>query len=171
MSDGSLQKPALFNGLSRQYQKKDEDSEDYPPENVRVQMNAASLLDEISENMVEYFDVVAQKDWANCEAKANVEVDGKVLLENVPATYLLFLEKYEATEHHPAQTELVSLDEVVGTWHTVLHSGAIPAPRKKVLQKRLQNLIKAVKFAREAANESKAPKKEVGQRVFGYLFE
>ncbi len=216
----AFQKPALFNGLSRQYQKKDEDSEDYPPENVRVQMNAAALLDEISENMVEYFDVVAQKDWANCEAKANVEVDGKVLLENVPATYLLFLEKqlndlkdevaklpeldpahdwtldaatnvykaaptqtsktkkvpkvivkYEATEHHPAQTELVSLDEVVGTWHTVLHSGAIPAPRKKVLQKRLQNLIKAVKFAREAANESKAPKKEVGQRVFGYLFE
>ena len=33
------------------------------------------------------------KDWANCSAKADVVVDGQKLLEGVPATYLLFLEK------------------------------------------------------------------------------
>jgi hypothetical protein len=30
----------------------------------------------------------ATKDWANCVAKADVKVDGTVLLEGVPATYL-----------------------------------------------------------------------------------
>ena len=215
----AFQKPALFNGLSRQYQKKDEDGEDYPPENVRVQMNAESLLAEIAEQMTELFDITAQKDWANCEARAHVEIDGQVVIEDVPATYLLFLEKqlndlkdelnkipeldaahdwtleaatnvyksaaaltsktkkvpkvivkYEATEHHPAQTEIVNVDEVVGTWQTTQHSGALPEPRKRVLQKRLQTLIKAVKFAREAANEAPAPKKNVGASVFAYLF-
>ncbi|MCA9556006.1 MAG: hypothetical protein KC933_38635 [Myxococcales bacterium] len=215
----AFQKPALFNGLSRQYQKKDEDGEDYPPEHVRVQMNADALIAEIGEQMTELFDITAQKDWANCEAKADVVVDGQVLIEGAPATYLLFLEKqlndlkdelnkipeldaahdwmldaatniyksaatltsktkkvpkvivkYEATEHHPAQTEIVHVDEVVGTWQTTQHSGALPEPRKRTLQKRLQTLIKAVKFAREAANEASAPKKDVGAAVFAYLF-
>ncbi len=214
----AFQKPALFSGLSRQYQKKDEDSEDYPSENVRVQMNAERLLTEIGENMTELFDVTAQKDWANCTARANIEVDGKVLLKDVPATYLLFLEKqlndlkdelnkipeldpahdwtldvatnvyksaptltsktkkipkvivkYEATEHHPAQTEIVNMDEVVGTWQTVVHSGALPEPRKKLLQKRLVALIKAVKFARESANGGDAPAQSAGSAIFGYL--
>ena len=216
----SFQKPTLFNGMSRQYQKKDEDGEDYPPENVRVQMNAEVLLTEIAEQMTELFDVTAQKDWANCEATASVEVDGRVLVSDAPATYLLFLEKqlndlkdelnkipeldaahewtleaasdlfksaptvtsktkkvpkvivkYEATEHHPAQTEIVNVDEVVGTWQTTQHSGALPEPRKRALQKRLQTLIKAVKYAREAANEVEAPRRSIGAAVFAYLFE
>ena len=216
----AFQKPGLFNGMSRQYQKKDEDGEDYPAEHVRVQMNADHLLGEIAEQMTELFDVTAQKDWANCQATASVEVDGHVIVESVPATYLLFLEKqlndlkdelnkipeldpahewtldtasdlykavavltsktkkvpkvivkYEATEHHPAQTEIVNVDEVIGTWQTVQHSGALPGPRKKQLQKRLQTLIKAVKYAREAANEVDAPRRSVGSAVFGYLFD
>jgi hypothetical protein len=80
----AFQKPALFNGLSRQYQKKDEDGEDYPPEHVRVQMSAEALIAEIGEQMTELFDITAQKDWANCEARANVEVDGHVLIEDAP---------------------------------------------------------------------------------------
>ncbi|MEO1336392.1 MAG: hypothetical protein AAFV29_12150 [Myxococcota bacterium] len=216
----AFQKPNLFNGMSRQYQKKDEDGEDYPAENVRVQMNAEHSLAEIAENMTELFDVTAQKDWANCQASASVEVEGRIIVKDAPATYLLFLEKqlndlkdelnkipeldaahewsldpasdlykaaatitsktkkvpkvivkYEATEHHPAQTEIVSVDEVVGTWQTTQHSGALPSPRKKALQKRLQTLIKAVKYAREAANEKDAPKKTVGNAVFEYLFD
>ena len=214
----AFQKPALFNGLSRQYQKRDEDGEDYPPENTRVQMNAATVLGEIAENMTELLDVTAQKDWANCKATADLVVDGRVLISAAPATYLLFLEKqlsdlkdelnkipeldpahdwsldvatslfkskptqtsktkkipkvivkYEATEHHPAQTEIVNVDEVIGTWQTVIHSGALPVPRKKALQKRLQTLIKAVKYAREAANEAAAPQQRVGDAIFGYI--
>jgi hypothetical protein len=39
-----------------------------------------------------YFDVVAQKEATNQRAVANVEIDGKVFLENLPATFLLGLE-------------------------------------------------------------------------------
>ena len=215
----TFQKPALFNGLARTYSKKDDDGEDYPDESKRVQYDNDALLQEIADQMTELFDVTATKDWANCEAKADITVDGTTLLEGVPATYLLFLEKqlsnlkdeinklpeldpsydwaldgatslwksnpvytsktkkvhkpivkYDATEHHPAQTELITVDEVVGTWTTVQHSGAIEAPRKKVLQRRLQKLIDAIKFAREEANGSEATKKKVAGPLFEYIF-
>lgn len=39
-----------------------------------------------------YFDILAQKDATNQMAKADVELDGKVFLTGVPATYLLTLE-------------------------------------------------------------------------------
>lgn len=39
------------------------------------------------------FDVTATKDWANCEARADVTVDGWVLVSAVPVSCLLFLEK------------------------------------------------------------------------------
>lgn len=90
----AFQKPQLFTGFSKTYSKKaEEDPEDFPPEQVRVQMNARELMKEIGKNMSEYMDVVATKDWANCSAKADVKVDGEVFWKDVPATYLLFLEK------------------------------------------------------------------------------
>jgi hypothetical protein len=39
------------------------------------------------------FDITATKDWANCAARADVVVDGRTLLREVPVAYLLFLEK------------------------------------------------------------------------------
>ena len=45
------------------------------------------------------FDITATKDWANCTARANVVLDGKPLLEDVPATYVLFLEKQLSDLH------------------------------------------------------------------------
>lgn len=39
------------------------------------------------------FDVVATQDFANCQAKADVMVEGRVLIKDAPVTHLLFLEK------------------------------------------------------------------------------
>ncbi|MFF0477599.1 hypothetical protein [Streptomyces sp. NPDC004284] len=39
------------------------------------------------------FDVTATKDWANCTVRADVTVDGRVLVERVPVAHLLFLER------------------------------------------------------------------------------
>lgn len=89
----TLQKPALLAGISRTYRPKDEEGEQLPPESTRVQVKAEEIIRKTSEIMTKLFDVVATKDWANCDAKADVVVDGKVLLSQVPATYLLFLEK------------------------------------------------------------------------------
>lgn len=88
-----LQKPPLLAGISRTYRPKDEEGEQFPPESTKVQVKAEEIIRQTTEALTKLFDVVATKDWANCKAKADVVVDGKTLLSQVPATYLLFLEK------------------------------------------------------------------------------
>lgn len=218
----SIQKPDLFNGLSKHYQPKDEDGDRYPPERKKVQLIASELMRDLSRNLVELFDVTAQKDFANCNARADVVLEGQSepLLREVPVTYLLFLEKqlkdlntfvsklpaldsaedwsfdsnanlyktqaiqttktkkiqkpivlHPPTKEHPAQTQLITEDQIVGHWETVKQSGALPAPQRQELLDRIEALSKAVKFAREEANAVDAEGKEVGRKVFDYLFD
>ncbi len=87
-------KPSLFEGFNKTYEKKADTGEDVPSEKKIVQEIASRLLDDITERWAPLFDVTAQKDFANCEAKADVVDEGGVhILKGVPATYLLFLEK------------------------------------------------------------------------------
>lgn len=88
-----LQKATLLSGLSRTYSPKDEDGEQLPPESTRVQMKADQAIQETVEVLTELFDVTATKDWGNCEAVADVVVDGQTIIKGAPVTYLLFLEK------------------------------------------------------------------------------
>lgn len=83
----------LFNGLSRVYSPRDEDGETLPAENKKVTFQVDGLLTELRDPLVRLLDVTAQKDWANCTAKADVVVDGQTLIEDAPVSYLLFLEK------------------------------------------------------------------------------
>ena len=104
-----LQKSALLTGISKTYQSRDEEGESLPPEFTRVQVSAAAVIKETWEILVRLFDVTATKDWANCHAKADVVVDGQKLLEGVPATYLLFLEK-QLTDIHTFIRKIPVLD-------------------------------------------------------------
>lgn len=214
----ATQKPGLMNGFHKSYQARDEDGETYPAESQKVQHNANDVLERVGAILTELFDITATKDWANCAAKADVVIDGRTLAKDVPATYLLFLEKqlgdlstfiakmaeldpgsdwtvdpstgrfrtepiatqrtkkvqrpivlYDATEHHPAQTQLITEDVVAGTWITIKHSGAIPAPRKKQLLARIERLSNAVKFAREQANAVEASEQKLAKEVFAFL--
>jgi hypothetical protein len=94
-----VQKTPLLAGLSRTYQPKDEEGEQLPPESTRVQVRVEEVLRRTATALTRLFDVTLTKDTANCEAKANVTVDGEVLLRDVPITYLLFLEKQLADLH------------------------------------------------------------------------
>jgi hypothetical protein len=105
----SLQKPALLAGISRSYRPKDEEGEQLPPEATKVQMKSEDIIRKTSETLTKLFDVVATKDWANCQAKADVVVDGQKLLNDVPATYLLFLEK-QLVDLHTFVKKLPVLD-------------------------------------------------------------
>ncbi|REF01211.1 hypothetical protein [Thermomonospora umbrina] len=89
----ALQKLPPLSGIARTYQPKDEEGEQLPPESTRVQVKVEDTLREIGSALSRLFDVTATKDWANCTARADVTVDGRVLLRDVPVTYLLFLEK------------------------------------------------------------------------------
>lgn len=213
-----FQKPSFFNGHIKAFEKRNEDETDLPDEKQLVQQQVEQMLSDVAEQNIEYWDIVAAKDSANCSARSDVMLDGEVLLSDIPVTHLLFLEKQlkdlseaiesvpvldpahdwtfdpssnlhkseptrttktrkveeplllaPSTKEHPAQTKVVTVDRIVGTWKTVKHSGALPAPRKKVLLKRVRALSLAVKYAREAANEVEAPDKQVGKKIFDFL--
>jgi hypothetical protein len=78
---------------------------------------------------------------------------------------------YDATEHHPAQTQLITKDEVIGHFSTVKFSGAIPREKKRALLARIDTLIEAAKFAREQANAMEAGQQKIGERVLGFIFQ
>ncbi|MBP2330990.1 ornithine carbamoyltransferase [Kibdelosporangium banguiense] len=89
----ALQKSSLLSGISRTYRPKDEEGEQLPPESTKVQVKGEETIRQTAAILTKLFDVTATKDWANCVAKADVKVDGTTLLEGVPVSYLLFLEK------------------------------------------------------------------------------
>lgn len=80
-------------GIARSYTPYDENGASLPSESTRVQAKAKQIVTDVQTHLSALFDVVATKDWTNCAAKADIVVDGKVLLTAVPATYILFLEK------------------------------------------------------------------------------
>lgn len=86
-------KTPLLNGISRNYVPKDEEGDKLPSESTLVQVKVAELLAQVGTQLNRLFDVTLTKEIANAKAKADVVVDGSILLENVPVTYLLFLEK------------------------------------------------------------------------------
>jgi hypothetical protein len=104
-----LQKPAMLSGIARTYRPKDEEGEQLPPEATKVQIKAEEVIRDTVRILTQLFDVTATKDWANCEAKADVVVDGQVLLTAVPATYLLFIEK-QLVDLHTFVKKLPVLD-------------------------------------------------------------
>ena len=208
-----------LSGFNKTYQPIDENGEKYPDESQKVQLKVADVLERVKESKVELLDTVAQKDYANMTATADVVVDGTVLVKKAPVPYLLFLEKqltdirtligalpvldpnedwtldagngiykskavkthrtkkvtkplvlFPATDKHPAQTDKIIEDVVVGFWEQVKMSGAVEEKAQKALLKKVEALLDAVKQAREEANNSDAPKVDVGGALLGYIF-
>ncbi len=104
-----LQKPTLFEGISRTYHPLDEEGETQPPERKNVQYGARAAISQAREVLTELFDATATQDYANCEARADVVVDGAAVLKQVPVTHLLFLEK-QLTDLHTFVATLPTLD-------------------------------------------------------------
>lgn len=133
-----VQKPDLFNGFAKTYEKKDEDGEELPREHKRVQYTAPGVLDQIAASMTELFDVTARKDWTNNIAVADVRLDDHPLLYNVPVTFLLFLEK-QVQDIRTFMAAMPVLDEAE-SWVHDTHSGlhktdAIKTHRTKKINK------------------------------------
>lgn len=80
------------------------------------------------------------------------------------------LVRYEATDHHPAQTEVWHEDIIAGTWTTTRYSGALEQEHVDTLVKRVTELLDAVKKAREEANSIDAPARKAGEAIFDFLF-
>lgn len=105
-----FQKADLMEGFNRTYVPNDaETGEKLPPESKLVQVVVSDMIAEAIGSYTELFNVVATQEFANTAAKADVIVDGKKVLEAVPVTYLLFLEK-QLVDIHTFVDKLPILD-------------------------------------------------------------
>lgn len=215
-----IQKSALFDGKLREYEAMVDGGESLPPEANAVQHTVSSILRDIQKPIVALLDTTLTQDSANQVAVADVTVDDIIILESVPATHLLYLEKfltevrtfvatlplldpaiewiedtnagafrskepinrvrtskeptvivkYEATEHHPAQTEIVHIDKAVGTWVETRFSGAISRADKVQMHDRVVTLRDAVRQARERANSTEVVQHKEGAKILKFIF-
>ena len=215
-----VQKAELFNGFVKTFEKSNEDLEDLAGDHKKIQQSIDKVLLEVLSISFDYWGVVAQKEWSNCVAKANVIVDGAVLLHDVPVGFLLFLEKqltdlrtfvnnlpvldssmnweynetsgcyktpvnrthktkkvqkvlvkYPATPEHPAQTDVVSEDILHGYWSTQNMSAALSVPERDLMNGRVEKVLRAVKSAREEANNLEEVAHSNIRAILTYIFE
>lgn len=213
-------KPDLLNGLVRQYRALRDGDETLPSETKQVEHTVVRSLEGLRESWASLWDMALTQERSNYEAKADIEVEGQVLLKDVPVPFLLFLTKqltdlktfveelptldpslewkpdqnaglfraetiekmrtrknqkpivlYEATKEHPAQVQLIQVDENVGVWSETKLSGAIPATVKKQYLDRVVKLLEATVKAREAANALQVePVKGAGDLLLNFVF-
>lgn len=88
-----IQKTALLAGISKTYRPREDEGETLPPEGVKLQVRIEEVLDEVIPSQVRLLDLVATMDAGNQIAKADIVVDGEIVLAAVPVTTLLTLEK------------------------------------------------------------------------------
>ena len=216
----AIKRPDAHTGIARRYTPLDEDGEELPPENRRVQVKAEELLENVTDKLARLWDVIATKDFTNTTARGSIVVDETTVVADVPVTTLLWLEKQltdvstfvsalpqldlgrewhedatagawastpeqtkrtqkvmrnhviaEATVQHPAQVQVYTEDNIVGTWTTTHYSGALPTQAVDELKERVAKLQRAVKFAREEANSITVTDKKIGEALVQYILE
>lgn len=89
----NIQKSDLLGGFNKVYTPRKEDGEVFPSESKRIQLHAETMIQELSEAFANLLDATLTRDAGNCIAKADVVVDGVVLLKDVPVPTLIWLEK------------------------------------------------------------------------------
>lgn len=138
-----VQKTALLNGISRTYQPLDDEGEQFPPESTRVQLTVEDVLAQIAEATTRLFDLTLTKDVANTGALGTIKIGSQVIAENVPVTYLLFLEK-QLTDIATIIAKLPTLDPAE-TWHYDENTGLFATePTRTVKSKKIpRNHVKA----------------------------
>lgn len=87
------------------------------------------------------------------------------------AKKLQTIKKAPATEKHPEQVDVVTVDAIVGTYTTVKLSGAMPARQKREHAERAAKLLDAVRAARERAATTPIVRKEIGRAIFQFLLK
>lgn len=173
---------------------------------TRLVKTVPEELDAFLRGLGRWVDVGYQIDQANTVARADLTLDGEVLAEDLPATFLLQLEKrlrevravfkeiptldpvrtwtadpgadkthvlraepvvtirkqrtrkynvmVEATKEHPAQVDVVEVDQPVGEIRSHEWTGLISPRQKHALLEQVETLLGAVKRARSRANEA-----------------
>lgn len=165
----ALQKPALLEGISKEYQPKDADGDTLPSESLRVQATVKEILDATREALVRLFDVTATRDYANGPrydgtgapiAVADVVVGEDILVKNAPVSYLLWLER-QLDNLHTFASKLPVHDSVTD-WTLVEPRGVYRST--PVQTTRSQQVVKALELS-AATREHKAQVQAINEQV------
>lgn len=76
---------------------------------------------------------------------------------------------YEATKEHPAQVQVFNEDALSGHYTITKQSGMITPKDKQARLERLENLLQAVKQARQRANNIEISDFHIGKKLFSYI--
>lgn len=131
-------KAPLYAGQNRTYEPREDEGERRHPESQAVQLRATEVLGQLADELRRHWDLALWRDEGNTRARADVVVDGDTILANVPATFLLFLEK-QLHDWRTAVTKLPTLDPAE-TWTLNASTGLFQteavksASTKKVLR-------------------------------------
>lgn len=197
------------------------DDTSYPEEHLEMVDTVKNKLNYTVKSIINFFDAVYQKEKTNQIAQANIVIEGKIIAEKVPATYLLGLEKkivkvremyakiptlqpglkwekdknegediytsshndekiktkktfvhkvlYQATKEHPAQIKEWEEAVNVGKYITQSWSSMLSPAEKSNLLHKIDELLQAVKKARQRANEEKVITETIGRKLFDYI--
>jgi len=215
-------KANLFFGAVKSLRMFDEnDKTKYTNEHQQLATTVPKRLAYTKDFITNYLDALLQKESTNQLAKADLVVNGIEIAKDVPATFLLGLEKrltairavykviptltqgtawevdesmgsdaykaihtdkkfktkkgfmhkvlYEATKEHPAQIEKWEEVENVGEYSIDTWCGMISSADKADILKRIDNLIIAVKKARQSANSCDVVKATIGSKIMNYI--
>jgi hypothetical protein len=105
--------------------------------------------------------------WSFDNQKSVYKTDEEVKFRSIKRPQVIV--KYEATDKHPAQTELLYLDFQVGKYETTYFSGKLTIAQKNEMIKRLEKLMEAVKVARAKANSIEVQNIKLGDKIFNFL--
>jgi len=191
-----------------------------PSEHQVVQVDAEDVVQEIKRRLGRLFNLAATKESTNVISFADVIVDGETLLEQVPVTYLLFLERELGNLRHivadlptldpsvrwqqdgqgvwatepyeqvrtrkvlknhniwvppspeyaqPAQVQTFTEDVIAGYWTVRRFSGALQPTRVRGILDKIDKVARAVRFARERANQTEVIDQRFGEDVLDYI--
>ena len=75
----------------------------------------------------------------------------------------------DATDRHPAHVERVVVDRRVGQWETILQSGTMSKHDKADMLERVNEVLLAVKKARQQANKVEVAPVTIAEDIFNYI--
>lgn len=156
---------SLLEGLNRTYRPKDEGGDPLAEEKKEVTTTVPERLAWTRKPAVRQIDFEATRDVANTKAKADLEVNGTVIAKDLPATFLLSLEKRlrEIRDYYDA---IPTLDMAI-TWEDTQHRGIWKNQTKQF--RTAKKLVPVVLY--EATEKHPAQVKEATEDVMIGIFE
>lgn len=152
----------LVVGFVKTYVPKDHDGEKLPSESKQIVLYSKKTLVELQRHLKELFDNRAIKDATNCVARANVVVGDKVVLKDVPATHLLFLEQQLAGQIIPLIEKLPILDPSFSwTWDDARDAYVTPPSETLRREKKQKPMILAQATEKHPAQVQLVPDEPV----------